>query len=341
MTIWKRPFSWLLLFTILAFGCQGQTPADDDTVAVVPTALMPTAAATEASGAEALPTAVQPTEPAAPATSVPSTATQPTPTPTTPPPSPSATPVPDSSTDDAQLKVAFVTNDDVLNVRAGPGVEFEIVGALPPDARNVTITGAGELVSGSRWVPIQAGNVSGWVNSRFLTGSIAAEPFCNSGDRQALVDQLETAVANRDGDALAALVHPERGLRIHHNWWNPVQRFDGGEVAQLFSSRQALDWGIADGSGNPIVGSFSEIILPMLDEDLLGAEQIACDAILSGGTAGIVRVPDGYEAVLPVSFFRPGTEEFAGMDWGSWVVGVEQWNGRYFISYLIHFEWEI
>ena len=52
------------------------------------------------------------------------------------------------------------------------------------------------------------------------------------------------------------------------------------------------------------------------------------------------RLPDGYEPINFYSSFWPGTEGYS-MDWGFWVVGVERWQDEYFISYLVHFAWEI
>jgi hypothetical protein len=152
---------------------------------------------------------------------------------------------------------------------------------------------------------------------------------------------LKTAVTNQDGNLLAQLVHPERGLRIHHTWWNPEIYLSNAEVQAIFSSPVSHDWGIEDGSGNPIVGPFSQEILPLLQEDLLPAAETACDEILHGGTAGIVRLPDGYEQAHFISRHRPGTEEFSGMDWGTWVVGIDRWQGSYYLSFLVHFAWEI
>jgi len=140
---------------------------------------------------------------------------------------------------------------------------------------------------------------------------------------------------------LAQLVHPERGLRLHHSWWNPEVRLTQANVRNIFASNIQIDWGVQDGSGNPITGTFSQEILPLLQNDLLKASESACDEILHGGTAGLVRLPDGYEPVHYYSLHRPGTEEFAGMNWGTWVVGVEQWQDSWYVSFLVHFQWEI
>jgi hypothetical protein len=60
--------------------------------------------------------------------------------------------------------VVNVAHGDVLNVRKGPSVHFEVVGGLPPDSRGVTVTGACQ----SRWCPVEHPLASGWVNTTYL-----------------------------------------------------------------------------------------------------------------------------------------------------------------------------
>ena len=75
-------------------------------------------------------------------------------------------------------------------------------------------------------------------------------------------------------------------------------------------------------------------------KDLLGASQWACNELLYGPTAGLITLPEGYEAVHFYSAYRPApaTQEF---DWGTWAVRVERWQGRYYVSYLVHYRYEI
>ncbi len=319
------------LFLILILALAACSPAEGEPTAelIIPTAIVAVQEDVQQEQPPATPTADLPAPPTLLPTPVPSAepAAQET-----------ATAVP---TPTPHYRVAFVASDDTLNVRSGPGINNGVVGELAPNADGVQITGEGEIVAGSTWTPITAGSLSGWVNGRFLTGSLESETFCQDEAVLDLLVDLETAVTNQDSSLLAQLIHPERGLRIHHAWWNPEVRLTYDEVSEIFTSTAVYDWGIEDGSGSPIVGPFSQEILPLLQEDLLLADDTACDEILHGGTAGIVRLPDGYDAVHYYAFFRPGTDEFAGMNWGSWVVGIEQWQGTYYVSYLVHYQWEI
>lgn len=315
-----------LLIVLLAAACSasGTEPT--------PQLIMPTAVVTvDTAAAQPTTTSTLP----APPTIEPATASAVTST-----PQPTAQPA-QPSAGEVQYQVAFVTADDTLNVRSGPGVANEVVGELAPYASGVRITGPGQKADGSTWVPIAAGALTGWVNGRFLTETVTETAFCSDTAVNKLLSDLATAVINQDGNLLAQLIHPERGLRLRHAWWNPEVSISQTSARQIFTSAAGYDWGVEDGSGFPIVGSFKEEILPLLQRDLVLAAETGCDEIIHGGTAGFVRLPDGYDAVHYYSLHRPGTEEFAGMNWGTWVAGVEQWQGAYYLSFLVHFQWEI
>jgi hypothetical protein len=200
--------------------------------------------------------------------------------------------------------------------------------------------GFGQNVDDSLWVPINAGTVSGWVNSRFLTEQVDAALFCSDPEPRSLLDSLKSAVSQRNGQSLASLSDLSRGLRVRRYWNSEGVRFEDEQIANVFNSTSSYFWGVADGSGLDINGSFNDIILPLLDRDLLPATEFGCNEILHGGTTGLIQLPARYEGVNYFSLYRPpaaGSEQ----DWGTWVVGIERWQERYFISFLVHYQWQI
>ena len=76
------------------------------------------------------------------------------------------------------VRVTRVAEDDVLNVRSGPGVTNAIAFTLPPDATGLAHTGATDVVDGETWWEIVGpdGAETGWANARFLTVWRAVEP---------------------------------------------------------------------------------------------------------------------------------------------------------------------
>lgn len=69
----------------------------------------------------------------------------------------------------ARLAVVGVAADDKLEVRSGPGVDFDVVFELGPLAMNATATGHNRSVGqGSFWSQIVADGRTGWANTAFL-----------------------------------------------------------------------------------------------------------------------------------------------------------------------------
>lgn len=262
----------------------------------------------------------------------------------TPPPPATSAPLPTAtavSVAPAGYQVAFVAANDTLNVRRQPSANADVVTQLPSNATGVQVIGEGESIrGGSIWLPVATSAGDGWVNSRFLTESVSREAFCGDAAVTELLDQLEEAIAEEDGKLLLELVHPDRGLRLRLNWWNEEIRVEGDDIQTLFRAQKKYDWGTAEGSGEPVRGSFSEVIMPFLEQNLLGASEWGCDQGLFGPTAGLTILPEGYEPVRFYSAHRPAPAE-QELDWGTWIVGVERWEGRYYVSYLVHYRYEV
>lgn len=347
----------LLILTLLLAACGGDEPpvlvipTPVNGTAVVPT-IAPTAAvdlptiAATANAPTATPTEPQPsaTLPPPPTVAPPlptgTTGPQPTAAPTTAPPT--ATPVATiNPTTGSAYRVAFVAADDVLNVRRRPDPDSAVVAQLLPGTTGIRVIDEGRtLRGGSLWLPVETAAGDGWVNSRFLTEDVSHEAFCADTAVTDLLSQLEEGITERDGRLMRELVHPDRGLRVRLNWWNPEVVFAGEDVQTIFRAQKRYDWGTEDGSGNPIRGSFSDVALPRLERDLVAATDWRCDEGVFGPTAGMTILPEGYETVRFYSAHRaaPADQEF---DWGTWLVGIERWEGRYYVSYLVHYRWEI
>lgn len=107
-------------------------------------------------------------------------------------------------TEGAELAVVGVAFDDVLNLRAGPGVEFDVVGELDPLAEGVLATGENRMLEGAGvWAEVTADGVTGWANYAFLahlgqTDDATARLFPDPADRPAAdtMEQLAEAVAD-------------------------------------------------------------------------------------------------------------------------------------------------
>jgi hypothetical protein len=66
------------------------------------------------------------------------------------------------------VQVVNVAENDTLNVRTGAGIDNPIVGQLPQGDLDIYVTGSGEIVDQTVWLPIRYQDLTGWVNSLFL-----------------------------------------------------------------------------------------------------------------------------------------------------------------------------
>lgn len=242
--------------------------------------------------------------------------------------------------------VVMLGEGDLLNVRAGPGKDSDVLETLGPEARNLQPTGKIEESGGVTWVEIQrSSGPPGWVSRSFLTEQVEPQAFCADERVERLMDKFVQAVKNQDGAALSGLVSPLQGLSIQHNWWNPIVRLDSPEALQnLFFSTTDYDWGIADGSGLPIVGPFKDLILPKLQDALNADFTRHCNVLESGtsagGTTGMLKLPVEYANLNYVALFRAAPPDVE-MDWRTWVVVIEYVDGAPYIVALVQYAWEI
>jgi uncharacterized protein YraI len=239
-------------------------------------------------------------------------------------------------------RVAFVADNDFLSVRSGPGVEYAEVGQLPYNATDVAYTGTTQSATdGGLWVTIQWNAITGWVNRYFLTQQVGTSTFCSDLAAYKVLVNFIDAVQSRDGAAMTTLTDDWRGLLLRRHMWNTEVWISPNEVSRIFTDPTARDWGTASGSGNPLNGSTAQVILPLLDKDLVGGQQIACDQILAGGTTSLVALPTEYQQVHFFSVYRPAPDASRELEWGSWAIGVEYWDGTPVIAFAVHYEWEI
>lgn len=66
------------------------------------------------------------------------------------------------------VAVVGVAYDDVLNLRAGPGVGYDVLLGLDPMAENLVATGRHRLLESSIWDEVTVDGTMGWANSSFI-----------------------------------------------------------------------------------------------------------------------------------------------------------------------------
>lgn len=161
--------------------------------------------------------------------------------------------------------------------------------------------------------------------------------FCLDTRALQLLTDLQTAILNRDGELLASLVSPASGVGVRFiRNGNVVTYFDN--IKFVFETTYDADWGLGAGSGEPVKGSFQEIVLPSLENVFASNSSLTCNELIVGGATYIPEWP--YSGMDYYSVHFPGTDQYAGMDWETWVVGMVRQEGKPMLAALVHYAWE-
>lgn len=258
-------------------------------------------------------------------------------------PLPSFTPLSQSTPSGASNLYAVINvfPDDTLNIRSGPGVENEVVGMLQPNQTGLTRTGKSSNVGDETWVEIQnPSGGTGWVNADFLTEYVAPASFCADARVKTLIDNLESAVLAPNDDVLASLIHSLHGLDVRLWRYGTVANYTQEEAAWVLESDYQVNWGPAPGSGEDTLGTFSNVVLPKLQEVFSAVYNLHCNDTLDLATFSGEPWPPEYANINFYTVYKPGSEQYGGLDWRAWTVGVEYVDGQPYLFALIHYQWE-
>ncbi|NWF62752.1 MAG: hypothetical protein HXY38_00445 [Chloroflexi bacterium] len=152
-----------------------------------------------------------------------------------------------------------------------------------------------------------------------------------------LLSDLGTAIRTRNGQLLASLVIPDAGVGVQYiRNGNVITYFEN--IKFVFETTYEAEWGFAPGSGEPVVGSFQKVILPSLELVFGSNPVLTCNEIKTGGATYAPQWP--YQGIEFYSVHFPGTEEFGGLNWETWAVGIMRDQGKPMLSALVRFAWE-
>jgi hypothetical protein len=241
--------------------------------------------------------------------------------------------------------VVMVAEDNVLNVRTAPGIDNPILETLPPNSRDLRLTGGRQTADGAEWWELSLTSGSaGWASAAFLTQQVPSEAFCADPRVKARLLAFVEALQKQNGPALMELISPIHGLTVRHNWWNPEVVFSAGQAGELFEDQTSYNWGAGEGSALPIQGSFAAVILPRLQDVFSGPYQQPCNNleinVASGPTTGQVIWPFEYANLNYIALYRPAAPGDE-LNWRTWAVGFEIIDGIPYVLALVQYYWEI
>ena len=225
--------------------------------------------------------------------------------------------------DENAHNVVLVAADDVLNVRAAAGTDGVVIGKLVPGVM-VRSTGDTRSVGSSTWIAIETPVGPGWVNSFYLTPSVAGNDFPGDADPADVVAELARRFAS--GEDITSLIS-EKGLWVAHHA-SPI-RFPRDEVGGLLDSTTTYRWGSnALGPDSPEITpkTFREAIAqPFVsvydDPDLL----LKVNDVTEGpnGRPAEYVVPTEFVGFPYVTIYDKGDDpQYGGLDWMEWVISL-------------------
>lgn len=148
----------------------------------------------------------------------------------------------------------------------------------------------------------------------------------------------------KDWAGLAAMVHPEAGVRFTAYPYIELEKdkvFTAEQVAGFASDTTEYEWGFFDGIGDPIRLTFAQYFERFIyDKDFAQAPVIGRDRIVGTGNA-IDNVKEAYPNGRFIEFYVPGTEQHDGIDWRSLKLVFEQQGDAWYLVGIIHGEWTI
>jgi hypothetical protein len=159
-----------------------------------------------------------------------------------------------------------------------------------------------------------------------------------------LAESALQALKDRDMATLAALAHPENGVRFSpYSFVLPEhQSFSAESLANLLGDPTTYTWGAFDGSGEPIQMTFKDYFERFVySKDFASAGQVGLDQRLGRGNT-LDNSHEFYPEAVVVEYFIPGENpEYGRMDWQSLRLVFQQVDGSWYLAGVIHDEWTI
>ncbi len=211
------------------------------------------------------------------------------------------------------------------------------VDVAPPPTALPSATPQPALVSTPTFTAIPALTEPATATSTLLV-STSTISFCDDSHGRELINSFTVAIATKDGRLLSSLVSPSNGMDVRFYRDGNIVNYDVEHAKFVFETTFQADWGLSFGSGEPTLGSFQEIIRPSLEQVFTSNAVIVCNQLKVGGATYQPIWP--YQGMNYFSVYYPGTDQYGGLDWQTWVVGMENVAGKPYLAALVHFVWE-
>lgn len=152
-------------------------------------------------------------------------------------------------------------------------------------------------------------------------------------------------IQRQDWAALAAYVHPERGVTFTpYSTVEPETDlcFTADQIKNLAQDQNIYTWGFEDGRGDPIQMTLTQYFERYVyDRDYTQATEIGVDRIITGGNA-LENLVEAYPDCRFVDFCLPSADPVNdGLDWSSLKLVFQVKGEHWYLVGIVHGEWTI
>ncbi len=175
------------------------------------------------------------------------------------------------------------------------------------------------------------------------TPSSAAAAVLPTGTKEEVATAVVTALQQGKPAEVAKYAHPEKGVRFTpYTYVNPETDviLTAAEIAAAASDTTHKTWGVQEGSGEPISMSVLEYFSRYVyNHDYATAPVVRWNEPQTKGSM-IDNAKEFYPAAQIVEYHFDGFDpKYEGMDWGSLRLALEEHEGAWFVTGMIHDEW--
>ncbi|MEA3276099.1 MAG: hypothetical protein U9Q81_12570 [Pseudomonadota bacterium] len=154
------------------------------------------------------------------------------------------------------------------------------------------------------------------------------------------------AFQSKDGERLASLVHPNKGVRFSPAAYVILDEdvvFTRDQASVFWTDAKTHLWGYAEGSGNPIgMTSAAYAERYILDRDFAHPSSVRINDDHSSGTTHN-NAAEAYPGATRVEYYiEPSAGEAeGGSDWAALRLVFEKLDGSWYLIAVIHDAWSV
>jgi hypothetical protein len=156
----------------------------------------------------------------------------------------------------------------------------------------------------------------------------------------ALAMDVVTVLKEQDIPALAALTHPEKGIRFSpYGFVGEADRvLLRDELDKQWKSKTRVFWGLLDATGRPIRRTFKEYYKRFIyDRDFASTKRVTINDVQR--TNKYTNVFEVYPNGVVVEYYFSGDRDFEELDWRSLRLVFEEFEEVWYLCGIIHDEW--